>query len=172
MQPFHFLLDKICKILTYNTPFYHSQSYQLSETVRFFGPPCIRFMRIFVGVPWKGASHNSGVIANVFLGFRTLRIRHLRKWGQNYYKVLFRPLSPFHWPQNTWPSMTLNGLEGLFTILRYMFTITNCHWLLICYLFTVVCLLHVWPTHVWPTEKCGKRSSRIFGIRGKSVVLP
>jgi len=28
-------------------------------------------------------------------------------------------------------------------ILRYMFTITNCHWLIICYLFTVVCLLHV-----------------------------
>ena len=25
-----------------------------------------RFMRIFAGVPWKGASYNSGVIENVF----------------------------------------------------------------------------------------------------------
>ena len=35
----------------------------------------IRFMRIFAGVPWKGASYKSGVIENVFYsGFRTLRI--------------------------------------------------------------------------------------------------
>ena len=39
--------------------------------------------------------------------------------------------------------MTLNGLKGIF---RYMFTITNGHWLIICYLFTVVGLLHVWLT--------------------------
>jgi len=26
----------------------------------------IRFMRIFVGIPWKGASYKSGVIENVF----------------------------------------------------------------------------------------------------------
>jgi len=32
-----------------------------------------------------------------------------RKWGQNCYIVLFSPLSPFHWPQNTWPWITLNG---------------------------------------------------------------
>ena len=25
----------------------------------------IRFMRIFAGVPWKGASYNSGVVENV-----------------------------------------------------------------------------------------------------------
>ena len=43
-----------------------------------------------------------------FQGFRTPRLRHLRKWGQHYY-ILFSPLSPFHWPQNTWPWMTLNG---------------------------------------------------------------
>ena len=43
----------------------------------------IRFMRIFAGFPGKGASYNSEVIENVFFsGFRTLRIRHLRKWGQ------------------------------------------------------------------------------------------
>ena len=42
MQVLNFLLDKICKHLTYHTPFYHypSQSYQLSKTVWFFGPPC------------------------------------------------------------------------------------------------------------------------------------
>jgi len=64
----------------------------------------IRFMRIFAGVPWRGASNNSGAIENVdFQGFRTLRLRHRRKWGQHYCIVLFSPLSPFHWPQNTWP---------------------------------------------------------------------
>ena len=65
-------------------------------------------------------------------------------------------------------------------ILRYMFTTTNCHWLIICYLFAVVCLLHVCSTNTWPAEKCGKRSiansdprsGRIFGIRGKSADLP
>ena len=56
------------------------------------------------------ASNGSGVIENVdFQGFRTLRLRHLRKWGQRYYIVLFSPLSPFHWPHNTWPWMTMNG---------------------------------------------------------------
>ena len=40
----------------------------------------IRFKGVFAGVPWKGASYNSGVIENVFFSeFRTLRIRHLRK---------------------------------------------------------------------------------------------
>ena len=38
----------------------------------------IRIMRIFAGVPWKfGASYNSGVIENVFLGVSdAIRIRH------------------------------------------------------------------------------------------------
>jgi len=67
----------------------------------------IRFTRIFVGVPWRRESNDSMVIENVdFQRFRTLR---LRKWGQRYYIVLFSPLSPSHWPQNTWPWMTLNG---------------------------------------------------------------
>jgi len=52
----------------------------------------------------------SEVIENVdFQGFRTLRRRHLRKWDQHYYIVLFSSLSPFHWPETTWPWMTLNG---------------------------------------------------------------
>ena len=43
MQIKHFILDKILKLLTYNTPFCHQslQSYLISNTVRFFGPPCI-----------------------------------------------------------------------------------------------------------------------------------
>jgi len=81
----------------------------------------IRFMRIFTGGPWKGGViqviQRWGNRKRVFSRFRTLRIRHLRKWGQHYYVVLFSPLSPFHWPQNTWPWTTLNGLKGHSTLL-------------------------------------------------------
>jgi len=70
----------------------------------------IRFMRIFAGVPWKGGVIQQwGNRKRVFSRFWMLRIRHLRKWGQHYY-IVFSPLLPFHWPQNTWPWMTLNGL--------------------------------------------------------------
>jgi len=73
----------------------------------------IMFMRIFAGVPWKGdVVQQLGNRKRVFSRFRTLRIRQLRKWGQHYYIVLFNPLSPFHWPQNIWPWMTLNGVNG------------------------------------------------------------
>ena len=69
--------------------------------------------------PGKGASNNSGVIEKCFSGFRTLQIRHLRKWGQYYYIVLFSPLSPFHWQQNTWPWMaTLHTQFSIFTIMN------------------------------------------------------
>jgi len=62
----------------------------------------------------KGASNDSGVIENVdFHDFCTLRLRQLRKWGQQYYTVLFSPLSPFQWPQNMWPWMTLTGYLAL-----------------------------------------------------------
>ena len=106
----------------------------------------MRFMRIFTGVPSKWVvTQQWGNRKRVFSRFRPIGIRHLRKWGQRYCTVLFSPLSPFHWSQNTWPWMTLNGLNGHFTL--YIFTITNGHWLIICYLFTVVCLLHVWSTH-------------------------
>jgi len=42
MQIKHFILDKIMKLLTYYTRFYRQslQSYVISKTVRFFGPPC------------------------------------------------------------------------------------------------------------------------------------
>ena len=138
----------------------------------------IRTMRIFAGVPWKGGVIQQwGNRKRVFLGVSdTLRIRHLRKWGQYYYIVLFSHLLPFYWPQNTWPCMTLNGLNGHFTLYVHYYETTNCHWLIICCLFSVLCLLHV----MWPAAKCGKRiiansdpqSGSIFGIRGKSADLP
>jgi len=70
----------------------------------------IRLMQTFAGVLWRGASNDSGVIQNVdFQGFWTLRLWHLRKWRQYDYIVLFITLSPFQWPQNIWPWMTLTG---------------------------------------------------------------
>ena len=115
-------------------------------------------MRIFAGVPWKG-----GVIQQwcnrkcVFSGFRTLRIRHLRKRGQHYYIYYLAPCR-----LSTDPKM--RDLEWLWmawrAILLYMFSITNCHWLIICYLFTVLCLLHVWPT----PEPCDQRRSAGSGV--------
>jgi len=72
----------------------------------------IRFMRIFAGVPWRGASNHSKVIKNIdFQGFRTLRLRHLRKWSQHYYMVLlFQSLVAFPLIPKY---MTLNDLEWL-----------------------------------------------------------
>jgi len=126
----------------------------------------IRFMRIFAGVPWKrGVIQQWGNRKRVFSRFRMLRTRHLRKWGQHYYIVSFSPLSPFHWHQNPWLWMTLNGLKEPLT-----------NYLLLIYgrLF-ITC-----ATNAWPADKCGKQSiansdpqsGRIFGIRRKSASLP
>jgi len=46
----------------------------------------IRFMRIFAGVPWRGASNNGGTIENVHFrafGHYVFRLRHLKNWGQH-----------------------------------------------------------------------------------------
>jgi len=107
----------------------------------------IRFMHIFTGVHWRGGVKwqwgTVGLIENVFSGLSdtSIRLRHLRKWDQHYYIILFNLLSPFHWPQNTWPWMILNGLNGHFTLnfhyyeltLRVLFAGFEC----IIYLFTV-----------------------------------
>jgi len=75
----------------------------------------IRFMRIFAGVHWRRLTRRQTTVrqskTSIFraFGVRTLRLRHLRKRGQDYYTVLFSLLSPFQWTQNTWPWMTLNG---------------------------------------------------------------
>jgi len=74
---------------------WHCQQRRCSPVTQ--DPGNIRFMRIFAGVPWIGASNNSGVIENVdFRAFATLRLRHLRKWGQHYYIVLFSALGFHH----------------------------------------------------------------------------
>jgi len=100
--------------------------------------------------------------ANRELGYVGHTRKLIRKWGQHYYIVLFSPLSPFQWPQNSdveWLSMAWRA------ILRYMFTITNCHWLIICYFFTVVCLLHLWPT----PEPCDQRRSAESGVANSDL---
>jgi len=109
----------------------------------------IRFMRIFAGVPWKGGVIQQwGNRKRVLSGFRTLRIRHLRKWGQHYYIVLFSPLSPFHWPQNTWPWMTLNGLNGHFTLYVHYYELP-----LVTYLMSFV--YYTCDQRMWPAANAG-----------------
>ena len=116
----------------------------------------IRLMWIFLGIPWKG-----GVIQQwcnrkrVFSGLQTLRIQHLRKWGQHYYTVLFSPLSPFHWPQNVWPWMTLNGLKGHFTLYVHYYDLTLTHYLL---------LIHCRSFITRVTSTCDQRKSAGSGV--------
>jgi len=74
----------------------------------------IKFVRIFAGVLCRGGVKRQwGNRKRQFSWFWTLRLRHLRKWGQHYYTVLFSLLSPFQWPQNMWPWMTLTGYLAL-----------------------------------------------------------
>jgi len=106
----------------------------------------IRFMRIFLGIPGERASNDSGIIENVdFHGFRALRIRHLRKWGLHYYIVLFSPLSPFHWTENTWPWWPWMTLNGRFTLnfLYYEPPFQQLGYILRVRL------------HTWPAKMCG-----------------
>jgi len=115
----------------------------------------ISFMWIFAGVSWNG-----GIIQQwsnrkrVFSGFRMLRIPHLRKWDQHYNILLFSPLSPFHWPEHTWPWMTLNGLKGHFTLYVHC-----CERSMTNYLLLIYCRLFITRvTNTWPAEKSVKRS--------------
>jgi len=113
-------------------------------------------MRIFAGVPWRGASNDSPVIENV--DFRALGRYVFGILGNEaniitYYYLV--PCSPFHWPQNTWPWMTLNGLNGHFKLNFHYYELPLTNYLLLIY--CRVCLNFV--LHTWPAEKCGKRSS-------------
>ena len=114
----------------------------------------LRFMRIFTGVPWKGVVIQQWGNRKRVSGFRTLRIRHLMKWGQHYYIVLFRPspLSPFHWPQNTCPCMTSNGLKGQY-VEYYELSLTN-------YLLLIYCSLFI----IRMTNACDQRRSAGSGV--------
>jgi len=105
------------------------------------------------------ASNDSGVIENVdFQGFRTLHLRHLRKWGQHYYIVLFSPLSPFLWLQNRWPWMTFNGHYTLnfhcseFTNLFYILTVEP-----ICVMWPARCVeADRDPQNIWDPRNFGR----------------
>ena len=124
-RPICTLLQKRCvfwrlpttKIWMKIDPYY--QQYKHRPMTLVSGSTGIRFMQIFAGVLWRGVSNDSGVIKNVdFQGFWTLRLRHLRKWGQHYYivPVLFSPLSPVAFPvtpQYIWHWMTLTGYFAL-----------------------------------------------------------
>jgi len=123
----------------------------------------IRFMRIFAGVPWKGGvkrSNDSRVVERVdFQGFRTLRLRYLRKRGQHI--LLFSTLSPFHWPQNTWPWMTSNGH---FTL---NFLITNSPFRHYFYILTVELTCRIFLLYYVTCRDVRKWIAirRIYGIR-------
>jgi len=74
----------------------------------------IRLMRIFAGILWRwGVKRQWGNRKRRFSGFWTLRLRHLKTWGQHYHIVLFSPLSPFQRLKNIWPLMTLTGYLAL-----------------------------------------------------------
>ena len=109
----------------------------------------IRLMRIFAGVLWRRVVKQQwGNRKRV--GFHAFRRYVFGTLGNEANIIIQYYLVPCC--LSTDPK--IRDLEWLWmawrAILRYMFTITNGHWLIICYLFTVtvVCLLHVWPTHV------------------------
>ena len=111
--------------------------------------PILSATRMTLDFSLDGASNDSGIIENIdFQAFRTLRLRHLRKWGQHYYIVLFSPLSTFHWSQNTWPWMTLSGLNGHFTLNFHYYELTL---RVIIYLFAVESVYIL----TWPSDMCG-----------------
>jgi len=59
MQIIHLILDKILKLSTYYMPFYRQslQSYAISKTVQFFGPPCIKkFFCLRLSLPFSELS--------------------------------------------------------------------------------------------------------------------
>jgi len=83
-------------------------------------PGNITFLRIFPGVPGRGASNDSEVIENVdFQDFWRLRLRHLRKWDQHYYyNIVSAPCCLSSDPKR-------HELESPFYVLFSIFTITN-----------------------------------------------
>ena len=69
----------------------------------------IRFLRIFAGVRWRGASNESGVVKNGdFRLFYPLYIPNLHVECHNYYMMLCSPTVALQRHRNRWPWMTLN----------------------------------------------------------------
>ena len=94
------------------------------------------------------ASNDSRVIENGhFQGFRTLRLRHLRKWGQHYYILLFSAFSL------TPKYVTLKDLEWLNGHLTFSFNYYKLTLRVIIYLFTVESVyIHTWPARCAEAE--------------------
>jgi len=66
----------------------------------------ISFIQVFAGVPWRGASNDSGMVENGnFQCFQSLS-SEIRP--ELLYSIICSLLA-FCWPQNTWPWMALNG---------------------------------------------------------------
>jgi len=95
----------------------------------------IWLMRIFAGVPWRGVKRQWGYWGNRKQIFRAFGrcLRHLRKWGQYYYIVLFSSLLLIHWPQNTWPWMTLMVWTAIFTLQFHHYQLPWSNYLLFIY---------------------------------------
>ena len=123
----------------------------------------IRFVPIFEGVPWRqGVKQPWGNRKHGFSQLSTLRLRQLWKSGQSYYTVglIFSLLSSVHWPQNTWPLMTLIGLNIHFYRPMHFSAkrgIAICLWgnyfFLLIYCRVCLCM--------WPAKNCGKWSCKV-----------
>ena len=89
MQIIHLILDKILKLSTYYMPFYRQslQSYAISKTVQFFGPPCIKkffclrlSLCLLVSWAWLDrpltwlTNHRPSVLWQCWLGHLTCKI--------------------------------------------------------------------------------------------------
>ena len=108
----------------------------------------IRFLLIFAGIAWRSRSVKQQWDNRKlgFSGFQTLRLRHLRKWGQHYYIVLgLFSLVPccLSLTLNTWPWMTLNGLNGHFTLNFHYYERPLTNYLLLIYCRPIVCLHYI-----------------------------
>ena len=92
-RPFRTLFQNACVIGTHHKNF--NEDRPLLSAAKMYSAMAvvsgnITFMQIFAGILGDEVSNDSGVIENDdFQGFRTLHLRHLRKWGQHYYIVLY-----------------------------------------------------------------------------------
>jgi len=77
----------------------------------------IRFMRIFAGFSEDGRQTTVGLSKTaIFSTFARYFFKSFRD-NAGYYIVLFTSSLPFHWPQNTWPWVTVNGHFMLISVL-------------------------------------------------------
>jgi len=132
----------------------------------------IKFMRIFAGVPWRwGVKRQCGNQKRRF-NFRAFGGYVFGTLGNEaniiiYYYLGPSPLSPFHWPQNTWPRMTLNGHFTL-NFHCYEQRFQN-----LFYILTVEPIYRIFLSYHVTSRDVRKRIviRRIFGIRGRIADL-